>query len=156
MRQRHVTFYFHHLWAGDSLSALLSSTVPHWGCTVSITHNLTREVKSSITLQQKILERTWRLAEGPQTGCSCSQLMLYFFYTYIFILLSQTGANGMCGQDFRIHHWLAEELTWAPCVTCQSCQAYVLHYSTGAVLPVTPQSSLLPNHELQAWGGGGG
>lgn len=44
----------------------------------------------------------------------------------IFILLSQTGANGMCGQDFRIHHWLAEELAWAPCITCQSCQACCL------------------------------
>ena len=31
----------------------------------------------------------------------------------------------------------------------------VLHYSTGAVLPVSPQSSLLPNHELQALGGWG-
>lgn len=32
----------------------------------------------------------------------------------------------MCGQDFRIHHWLAEELAWAPCITCQSCQACCL------------------------------
>ena len=32
----------------------------------------------------------------------------------------------MCGQDFRIHHWFAEELAWAPCITCQSCQAYCL------------------------------
>ncbi|CAL8344046.1 unnamed protein product [Gadus morhua 'NCC'] len=33
---------------------------------------------------------------------------------------SQTGANGMCGEGFRIHHRLAEELAWSSCISCQS------------------------------------
>lgn len=101
----------------------------------------TPEVKSSITLQLKILQRTQRFLfffcvwsfEWPSAFLRpifpTSQLGFFSppppspFFCNIFILLSQTGANGMCGQDFRIHHRLAEELAWAPCITCQSCQA---------------------------------
>lgn len=86
----------------------------------------THEVKSSITLQQKELRRTWSLCLRSSDWLSVLPTHPVFFFLNIFILLSQTGANGMCGQDFRIHHWLAEELAWAPCITCQSCQACCL------------------------------
>lgn len=83
----------------------------------------TPEVNSSITLLLEILPRTRRfdwLSASPRPP----NFPPGFFN--IFILLSQTGANGMCGQDLRIHHRRAEELAWALCVTCHSCQARCL------------------------------
>lgn len=57
----------------------------------------------------------------------------------------------MCGQDFRIHHWFAEELAWVPCITCQNCQALLstaLHYSAGNCACLSPLcTSLLPSQK---------
>lgn len=120
----------------------------------------TPEVKSSITLQLKILQRTQscfffcvRSFEWPSAFLRpifpTSRRGFFFsppplpFFCNIFILLSQTGANGMCGQDFRIHHRLAEELAWAPCITCQSCQARCLPRFIIA-LPVFPSALASP------------
>lgn len=77
----------------------------------------------------------------------------------IFILLSQTGANGMCGQDFRIHHWLAEELAWAPCITCQSCQAcclprFIIALALCCLSPLCARFSPARNHGPRGGGGG--
>ena len=63
------------------------------------------------------------------------------FYN-IFILLSQTGANGMCGQDFRLHHRRTGRISMGPMHQLpQSCQGG----TTAAAAAVSPPTSLTPS-----------